>query len=84
MNIVRWNFHAEDAEILTPSEGDRIIGNLEVWVRQNCGYFLMGLSQEAVIMSHIQGLGNSERDCEEDEKLKRGEKVRYDGLFPGV
>lgn len=35
-------------------------------------------------MSHIQGLGNSERDCEEDEKLKRGEKVRYDGLFPGV
>lgn len=33
MNIVRHNFHAEDTEILTPLEGDRIIGNLQVWVR---------------------------------------------------
>lgn len=35
-------------------------------------------------MSHVQGLGNSERDCKEAEKLKCGEKVKLDGLFPRV
>lgn len=43
MNLVRQNFHAEDPEILIPSEGDRIIGNLGEWVRWNYGYYFDGL-----------------------------------------
>lgn len=39
--FVRQNFHAEDTEILTPSQGNGIIGNLVVWGRWNLEYFLM-------------------------------------------